>query len=61
MEQIQRSDLPARDRSEDPPAPIAVTAQTQTAAIDGLLDEIDQVLEDSAESFVRGFVQKGGQ
>ena len=26
-----------------------------------LLDEIDSVLEENAEDYVRGFVQKGGQ
>ncbi len=29
--------------------------------IDDLLDEIDAVLEDNAEEFVRNYVQKGGQ
>jgi prokaryotic ubiquitin-like protein Pup len=29
--------------------------------IDDLLDEIDNVLEDNAEEFVRSYVQKGGQ
>ncbi len=29
--------------------------------VDDVLDEIDEVLETDAESFVRGFVQKGGQ
>ena len=29
--------------------------------IDELLDEIDSVLEDNAEEFVRSYVQKGGQ
>lgn len=29
--------------------------------VDGLLDEIDAVLETNAEEFVRGYVQKGGQ
>jgi ubiquitin-like protein Pup len=29
--------------------------------LDELLDEIDEVLEDNAEEFVRGYVQKGGQ
>jgi ubiquitin-like protein Pup len=28
---------------------------------DGLLDEIDSVLEENAEEFVKGYVQKGGQ
>lgn len=29
--------------------------------VDGLLDEIDAVLEVNAEEFVRGYVQKGGE
>ncbi|HEV2346963.1 MAG TPA: ubiquitin-like protein Pup, partial [Actinocrinis sp.] len=29
--------------------------------VDDVLDEIDEVLETDAESFVRGFVQKGGE
>ena len=29
--------------------------------VDALLDEIDDVLEENAEDFVRGFVQKGGE
>ena len=29
--------------------------------LDDLLDEIDEVLEDNAEEFVRNYVQKGGQ
>jgi prokaryotic ubiquitin-like protein Pup len=29
--------------------------------IDALLDEIDGVLEENAEEFVKGYVQKGGE
>ncbi|MBV9040411.1 MAG: ubiquitin-like protein Pup, partial [Acidimicrobiia bacterium] len=29
--------------------------------LDELLDEIDEVLEENAEDFVRNYVQKGGQ
>jgi prokaryotic ubiquitin-like protein Pup len=29
--------------------------------IDDLLDEIDTVLEDNAEEFIKSYVQKGGQ
>ena len=38
-----------------------VRPQTQDTGLDGLLDEIDAVLETNAEEFVKGFVQKGGQ
>lgn len=29
--------------------------------LDDLLDEIDGVLEENAEDFVKGYIQKGGQ
>lgn len=29
--------------------------------VDAILDEIDEVLEENAEDFVKSFVQKGGQ
>ncbi|MDY3049364.1 MAG: ubiquitin-like protein Pup [Rothia sp. (in: high G+C Gram-positive bacteria)] len=35
--------------------------QQAVAEIDDLLAEIDGVLEENAEDFVKGFVQKGGQ
>ena len=54
----------SQDREPDDvdatPAPVAA-AQTRDAEVDALLDDIDDVLEINAESFVRGFVQKGGQ
>ena len=31
------------------------------AELDGLLDDIDEVLETNAEDFVKSYVQKGGQ
>lgn len=31
------------------------------AEIDDMLDEIDEVLEENAEEFVRNYVQKGGE
>ncbi|MEE6273264.1 ubiquitin-like protein Pup [Georgenia wangjunii] len=57
-----------RVRREDeeptaPPAPLpgAAAAQGREHDVDALLADIDSVLETNAESFVRGFVQKGGQ
>jgi ubiquitin-like protein Pup len=32
-----------------------------TEDVDDLLDEIDDILEENAEEFVRGYVQKGGE
>jgi len=29
--------------------------------VDAILDEIDDVLEENAEEFVRSYIQKGGQ
>ncbi len=33
----------------------------ETAEVDDILDEIDDVLESNAEDFVKSFIQKGGQ
>ena len=51
---------------DEAPAPeaSAETAERHeqlTEDVDDLLDEIDSVLEENAEEFVRGYVQKGGQ
>jgi len=49
-------------RPDDDEAPVARAQVTsRDAEVDALLDEIDDVLETNAETFVRGFVQKGGQ
>ena len=37
------------------------TEQADTDEIDELLDEIDTVLEENAEEFVKNYVQKGGE
>ncbi len=55
----------APERTEEPVAE-ETAANTERgdkikADLDDLLDEIDEVLEDNAEEFVRNYVQKGGQ
>ena len=57
----QRRDNDPDDTPEPAPPPGAAAASTTDTDIDGILDEIDGVLESNAEEFVRGFVQKGGQ
>ncbi len=51
---------------DESPAPevnpeVAERQEKLTEDVDDLLDEIDSVLEENAEEFVRGYVQKGGQ
>ena len=60
QEQQRRSEREPEEPTP-PPLPAAASAQAQSAELDDLLGEIDSVLETNAESFVRGFVQKGGQ
>ena len=68
QEQIRKS--PARDSSKTEAADDLAAEQTPAtsergekikAELDDLLDEIDEVLEDNAEEFVRNYVQKGGE
>jgi prokaryotic ubiquitin-like protein Pup len=42
-------------------AELAKKGEKLSAQLDELLDEIDEVLEENAEDFVRGYVQRGGQ
>jgi len=51
---------------DEAPAPeasaeVAERHEQLSEDVDDLLDEIDSVLEENAEEFVRGYVQKGGQ
>ncbi len=50
-----------REPEPVPDLPVPAPAQEQTRNVDDLLDEIDSILVTNAESFVQGFVQKGGQ
>ena len=65
--------MPERERKRKPATEREVTEVDEAtpagaeqgekikAELDDLLDEIDEVLEDNAEDFVRSYVQKGGQ
>lgn len=52
------SGLPEGDDQDQPGGS---GGQVQVNALDSLLDEIDAVLEENAEAFVQGFIQKGGE
>jgi ubiquitin-like protein Pup len=60
LKKKQQTTERADEAVEDVPAASA-TGEKLKAELDDLLDEIDEVLEDNAEEFVRNYVQKGGQ
>ena len=49
------------DVIEDAAPAVSESGEKLKAELDDLLDEIDSVLEDQAEEFVRSYVQKGGE
>ena len=61
MKQTQKQ-TQRKSSDEDPidSPPTGNGAQT-LSNVDDILNEIDDVLEENAEEFVRGYVQKGGQ
>jgi ubiquitin-like protein Pup len=55
-----------RTEEDEAPAPEASPEAAERREklgedVDSMLDEIDSVLEENAEEFVRGYVQKGGE
>jgi prokaryotic ubiquitin-like protein Pup len=64
MAQSKRKSAPkkvAKTEETASPQSAKTTDTTTTDDLDGLLDEIDTVLEPDAEAFVQGYIQKGGE
>ncbi len=66
MAEQEQKRRPAKERQAEDEAPQDEAVSTERgeklkADLDELLDEIDEVLEDNAEEFVRNYVQKGGE
>lgn len=61
--QVQRKPREREETRSDTKTdhPVSDAAREHLADIDDLLDEIDEILEEEAEEFVKGYVQKGGQ
>ena len=59
----QREDETTEDVEDVPGASEAGSASGEKikAELDDLLDEIDDVLEQNAEDFVKSYIQKGGE
>jgi ubiquitin-like protein Pup len=60
MAQKQSKKESAEEEVVEAPQPVEKDTKLSDE-IDDLLEEIDDVLESDAESFVRDYVQKGGQ
>ncbi|MEI6735663.1 MAG: ubiquitin-like protein Pup [Actinomycetes bacterium] len=65
MTEQERIQTPASDKKVETESIELVANATKNEQLkndlDTLLDEIDEVLEDNAEEFVRNYVQKGGE
>ena len=67
-EREQRQRVGSERSPEDPGTAEESTSSASTerserlkGELDGLLDEIDEVLETNAEEFVKSYIQKGGE
>lgn len=60
-QQQQRPSSRAQEDAPEVKARANDRKESLDADIESILDEIDDVLEQNAEEFVKGFVQKGGQ
>lgn len=66
MAEREQRRKPSSDRAQTDSDANTQAANTERgerlkAEIDDMLDEIDEVLEENAEEFVRNYVQKGGE
>jgi len=63
-QEYSKEQIPNEDSDSSVNEEVANQNQTNSelaSELDGLLDEIDSVLETNAEEFVKSYVQKGGQ
>lgn len=64
MAERVRKVLQKTDKQETPSEDLVGKGETDratVAAIDEVLDDIDAVLQENAEEFVKAYVQKGGE
>ena len=60
-EQPKSRHRPRAEASEDRSLEHGVDASDLERELDELLDEVDAVLEENAEEFVKAYIQKGGE
>jgi prokaryotic ubiquitin-like protein Pup len=59
--QVRRSDAPQDTAEARPASDIKERGETLKEDLDRIIDEIDEVLEENAEEFVKNYVQRGGE
>jgi len=61
QQQNRRTDSAQTDTSKTPAGDLTEKGEELKEDMDALLDEIDEVLEENAEEFVKNYVQRGGE
>ena len=61
MSEEQKRRRKTEQSSETEAEALPKTEKRDTDQVDKLISEIDEVLEENAEEFVRSYVQKGGE
>ncbi|GII51802.1 prokaryotic ubiquitin-like protein Pup [Planotetraspora thailandica] len=61
QKQTGRQENEVEEVEAQTPTDVQERQEKLTDDVDAILDEIDEVLEENAEEFVRSYVQKGGE
>jgi ubiquitin-like protein Pup len=61
QKQVRRSDAPQDTAEAKAASNIKDRGETLKEDLDRIIDEIDEVLEENAEEFVKNYVQRGGE
>jgi ubiquitin-like protein Pup len=61
QKQTRRSDAPQETSEARPASNMKDRGETLKEDLDRIIDEIDEVLEENAEEFVKNYVQRGGE
>jgi ubiquitin-like protein Pup len=61
QKKIKKSEGPQQEKSERTGTGVAEKGEKIKKDLDKLMDEIDEVLEENAEEFVKSYVQRGGE
>ncbi|HYL81779.1 MAG TPA: ubiquitin-like protein Pup [Candidatus Acidoferrum sp.] len=56
-----RPERPSSDESSRPSAQVIEAGKKLKADLDRLVDDIDDILTENAEEFVKSYVQRGGE